>query len=137
MIGEWTRSMINHLYWSVTSTEEGKDNVITEKWLSLVNHLHNKHTGHGKVYRKCQHGYLRRKWFRYRKYTNIVYMYIFFTDTKASEKLTSIITNKILCGNITKLSRKFQTSQLEAFHSLINHFAPKHTSFSYIGMLSR
>lgn len=64
MIGEWSRSMINHLNWSVTSTEENKTDIIKEKWLSLGRHLHNKHTGHGKNYKKCSHDKIKRTWFK-------------------------------------------------------------------------
>lgn len=58
-------------------------------------------------------------------------------DTKVSDKLTAIITNKYLMGSICNASDKYQTSHLEAFHSLILHYAPKHTAFSYQGMSSR
>lgn len=56
--------MINHLNWSVTSTEENKTDIIKEKWLSLGRHLHNKHTGHGKNYKKCSHDKIKRTWFK-------------------------------------------------------------------------
>ncbi len=68
VLGEWLRSMINHLYWCAISTKDGDEDVILEKWLSLINHLHNKHRAHGKKYKKCSHGRLRnRKWLKYRE----------------------------------------------------------------------
>lgn len=57
-------------------------------------------------------------------------------DTKVSTKTTAIIEGKYL-NSISNSSPSFQTSQLEAFHSLVLQYAPKHTAFSYRGMLSR
>ena len=47
-------------------------------------------------------------------------------DSKASEKLSSLISNNLLCKDITRLSPLYQTSSLEAFHSVVIHFAPKY-----------
>ena len=70
LIGEWKRSMVNHLYWSATSTEDGNGKMIKEKWLSLANHIHNKHKGYGTLYKECSHGPSpNRKWLQYRKCT--------------------------------------------------------------------
>ena len=44
IIGNWQRSIINHLYWCVASTKDGDQDTIEAKWLSLDNHIHNKHT---------------------------------------------------------------------------------------------
>ena len=58
-------------------------------------------------------------------------------DSKASEKLTSLLTNTLLCKDITRLSAMHQTSSLGAYHSVVMHFAPKSTAFSYSGMQCR
>ena len=68
IIGEWKKSVINHLYWSAMSTEDGNGEMIVEKWLSVLNHMHDQHTGHGQLYTECAHGPLpNRKWLKYRK----------------------------------------------------------------------
>ena len=59
------------------------------------------------------------------------------SGTKASEKLSDIILSKQMKKDVPKLSPLFQTSQIEAFHSTMNHFAPKMVSFSYHGMYCR
>ncbi len=62
---------------------------------------------------------------------------IFFSDTKASDKISSIIQNKRFCGDVKKLSPQYQTSSCEAFHNVMIHYAPKSTAFTYNGMLAR
>lgn len=52
-------------------------------------------------------------------------------------KLESIAAKKALLKDVRKLSPQHQTYSLEAYHSLILRFAPKHTGFSYLGMFSR
>ena len=68
-IGNWQRSIINHLYWCVASTKHGDEDTIEAKWLSLDNHIHNKHTHDTNVFPRCVHGNLRgternKKWFK-------------------------------------------------------------------------
>ena len=46
-VGDWTKSIINHYYWSVMSTEVDNKELIEAIWKSLIRHVHNKHTGHG------------------------------------------------------------------------------------------
>ena len=59
------------------------------------------------------------------------------SDTKASEKLTALLTNPAFLKDLTHLSPLYQTCSLEAFHSVIIHFAQKSIAFSYLGMRCR
>lgn len=146
LIGNWQRSIVNHLYWCVSSTPDGDADTILAKWLSLENHVHNKHRHKDKKFPKCTHGTLRsqdrkKKWFKRRKHHTLFTSHSntanVFTDSKASEKLTDLLTNAYLCKDITRLSPVHQTSSLEAFHSVVIHFAPKYVPFSYHGMNCR
>ena len=147
MIGKWKKSLVNHLYWSASSTSNGNGDVMQAKWLSVDNHIHNVHKKHGKLFPKCKHKTLRakdrkKKWFKRRKWIGMCEAVTYFTvhvclDTKASEKVSARITNKSFCQDVKKMSPKYQTSACEAFHSVVIHFAPKSTAFSYKGMLSR
>ena len=62
---------------------------------------------------------------------------LLFLGTKVYEKLDDIINTRQMKRDIPMLSAHHQTSALEGYHSVINHFAPKMIGFSYHGMLSR
>ena len=71
LVSEWQTSIINHLYWCVSSTNDDKSDLIKAKWLSLDNYIHNVHREHSKDFPKCAHGRLiikgkdrKRKWFK-------------------------------------------------------------------------
>ena len=46
VVGDWKKSMTNHLYWSAVSTPCGEEEMILAKWLSLANHVQDIHSGH-------------------------------------------------------------------------------------------
>ena len=50
----WTISIVNHLYW-VGATSDDDPDVNEAKWLSFLNHVINKHTGHSIHYPECHH----------------------------------------------------------------------------------
>jgi len=50
---------------------------------------------------------------------------MYYTGTKACEKLNDVICNANLLADIKKLSPYKQISSLESYYSLINQFAPK------------
>ena len=137
--GKWARSLINHLYWCISSTADSNPEVITAKWLSVVNYIHIQHSGHGDLFPKCIHGRIKRKCIKQLK-LNISWLtwacmdgceHFLYTDTKASENLTAVLTNTRLLKDISRLSCLYQTSSLE---SVLLHFAPKSIAFSYEGM---
>ncbi|XP_070567634.1 uncharacterized protein [Ptychodera flava] len=128
-IKAWKQSIVNHLYWSAVSTPDDRGDLIVAKWCSLVGHVQNVHTNHpDPLFPDCAHGPLEgenrnKLWIQ--------------PNSRAAVKLESLLTSKALLKDISKLSPDHQTSTLEAFHSLLLHFAPKHTSFSNLGMQSR
>ena len=85
MIGKWSKSIINHLYWCAVSTTDGNQDIIHDKWLSLINHIHNKRH-HSGLFKKCTHGRIRnrvtKKWFKPRKH--YVRDYYFNNDNEIS-----------------------------------------------------
>jgi len=55
----------------------------------------------------------------------------------AAIKLEELLEKPQLLSDISKLSPQYQTSTLEAKHSLDIQFVPKSTAFSYWGMYTR
>ncbi|KAF3861261.1 hypothetical protein F7725_000037 [Dissostichus mawsoni] len=112
----WIKSVVNHMYWCAVSTPSGQGAQIVAKWESVVSHVQNVHTGHGDLFPSCIHGRLEgreshKKWLE--------------PSSKAAVKLETLVCNKTLCKDISKLSGGCQTSSVEGFHSLLIQFAPK------------
>ena len=64
-------------------------------------------------------------------------MLMLYAGSTAAVKMEALLTKKLFIKDIRQLSPGNQTYSLEAFHSLMIKFAPKHTGFSYLGMHSR
>lgn len=66
IIQRWIKGVRNHLYWCVTTTKLGFQEMILAKWCSFMRHVSNKHTDHeNPLFPKCAHQELpRRKWIK-------------------------------------------------------------------------
>lgn len=119
----WCQTITNHLYHAV-KVGGGDGELAVAVWLSVLNHVQDKHDGHGPLYDKCLHGELeRRKWIH--------------PGTDAFDKLRPIVSAKRLLDDIKQISPALQTYGVESFHSVINRFAPKAFPFSYRGIVAR
>ena len=67
-------------------------------------------------------------------HVNLWYSHV---DTKVSENLSDLLTKTKLCNDISNFSPVYQTSILDAFHSLMINFVPKSNAFSYKGKVGR
>ena len=70
-IGPWIASIKSHLYWLVASSGHNQE-LKKAKWLSLLNHISDKHTGHSQEFPNCFHGDLQqeRQWLKKGKRCN-------------------------------------------------------------------
>ena len=41
------KSVINHMFWCAATTDDNDGDIREAKWLSITNHIKNKHRGHG------------------------------------------------------------------------------------------
>ncbi|KAF3840279.1 hypothetical protein F7725_018996, partial [Dissostichus mawsoni] len=114
----WRPAIINHLYWTAASTPDGDPDVMEAKWQSMVNHVQDIHEHGTPAFPCCAHPPLEgqardKEWLE--------------PGTTAAIKLERVTSRTALVKDVRKLSPQHQTYSLEAFHSLILHFAPKHT----------
>ncbi|XP_069105180.1 uncharacterized protein [Argopecten irradians] len=68
---------------------------------------------------------------------SISMIHYYQTGSKLFLEVEKIICNKLLLKDIAKLSPAEQTSSLEAFHNIVNFFAPKAIHYFYNQMKAR
>ena len=121
---QWKNTVTNHLYWCA-ATSDGDGAMIVEKWLSILNHVINKHEHAGPRFVSCQHETLP---------NDYEYMVRGSAPYKA---LQGIVTDTCLLRDIKKLSPSGQTSSLESYHNIVTFFAPKKLHYFYAAMEGR
>ncbi|KAF1380178.1 hypothetical protein PFLUV_G00184070 [Perca fluviatilis] len=77
------------------------------------------------------------KYLRERSITHFYDVWHFEKGSMVLYKVEKILVNKRVVKDVEKLSHHYQTSSLEAFHSLILRFTPKNVVFPFKGMLCR
>ncbi|XP_040071936.1 uncharacterized protein LOC115322732 isoform X2 [Ixodes scapularis] len=121
----WIQTATNHMYWSARAAG-GDEKLLIDIWLSMHNHVINKHSGHEGAYGRCLHGDMpepTRPWMD--------------PNSQAYNQFKSITGNKLLLKDLAQMSPHGQTYALEAFHSVLIDFAPKSQAFSPEGMLAK
>ena len=128
----WIQCISNHLWWCA-ATCNGHADVLREKWLSMLEHIVNKHTWKSsskfQFVKKCGHAAMSR-----REKRSITWL------TKGSPALVAleeVVTNQKLLKDLGKLAEFHHTGQLESYHSLMTRYIPKRVHFSYNGMVAR
>ena len=129
IIEKWIKSIGNHLWWCC-ATCEGDEELLREKWISVIFHIQNKHRWTGcKKFKKCSHLRLTRKQQKAKEWIK--------PNTEAFTVLQGILLDPKFLSELKYLTQFSHTGVLEVFHSLYNRWAPKRQHFSYSGMLAR
>ncbi|ELT90196.1 hypothetical protein CAPTEDRAFT_205652 [Capitella teleta] len=107
----WIKSVVNHLYWVASSTPDGNGPLMLAKWLSIA------------TCRMCT--------------TTMEILSSLHVCTVIWRMLHHEHGCNPMRKDIPMLSPMEQTSELEAYHSVVNQFSQKVISFSYFGMTCR
>ena len=67
----------------------------------------------------------------------MLFMFFFISGFLAYNKLSGAMLKKAFVKGIKQASPLDQTSCLEGFHSVVNHFAPKMNAYSFTGIYCR
>ena len=74
-VADCARSVSNHLYWFAASSDEDGE-MVSEKFMSILNHITNVHEGHGERFPKRLYGELEeRDWIKKGKYIVRIFIY--------------------------------------------------------------
>ena len=128
-IRPWIQSISNHLWWSA-ATCNGDPNLLTEKWVSLCNHITNKHSWQtGVVFHECCHPPLTARQCRQTRWLK--------PGSAEYVALEKIVLHPKVLKDIAKLSEFCHTGGLEVYHSMLLKYCPKREHSSYEGIKAR
>ena len=128
-LAPWIKSICNHFWWAC-ATCGGDENVLKEKWTSIIFHIQNKHLWTGNtVYHKCCHPDLSTEEERSKAWLS--------PKSDAFQALQKIVFDKRMLNDMRHLTKFSHTGVLEVYHSVLNKWAPKSSHFSFKGMSAR
>ena len=126
---KWIKCVSNHLWWC-SQTCGGNAEALRERWVSILNHVVNKHKWkNNKHFKKCEHGPMSKRKERKTKWLDVT--------SSAYVALEEVVLNKKFLKDIGKLTEFHHTGELEVYHSLLLKYIPKRLHFSYKGMVAR
>ncbi|KAG0420106.1 hypothetical protein HPB47_003672 [Ixodes persulcatus] len=137
----WVQPIANHLYYCA-ALGNGNGPLLVSMWLSLLNHVVDKHDGHDGPFSECLHQPLSdRAWLTEGEIkillNGVHHSCVLIPGTPAYNKLRSIVSSPRLLKDIRHLSPGSQTSSVEAFNSVLIGFASKSRAFTPEGMEAR
>ena len=125
----WIQSVSNHLWWCA-ATCNGDFILLKEKWMSILNHIQNKHSwSDATQFKSCAHPPLTRSEAQRKCWLK--------PGTAAFVALEEIVLERKLLKDLSKLTDFCHTGGLEVYHSMLLKYCPKRQHFSYKGMLAR
>ena len=128
-LSAWIKSISNHLWWCA-ETCEGDNDLLREKWLSIVHHTANIHSWNSAdLYHQCAHPPIPRNVARTKRWLR--------PGSPAHEALKEVVFDKTLVKDIQQLTLCCHTGSLEVYHSVQTKYVPKRQHFSYEGMVAR
>ena len=126
---KWIKYVSNHLWWC-SQTCGGNAEDLRERWVSILNHVVNKHRWkNNKYFRKCGHGRLSRRKERKTKWLE--------DRSSAYVAQEEVVLNKKFLKDIEKLTEFHHAGELEVYYSFLLKYVPKRLHFSYKGMIAR
>lgn len=108
-IRPWIRNIYGHFLWSIQTSENNQD-LLREKWLSVLHHIVNKHSWEeGCLYKQCEHEDLSQKTLRETLWLK--------PGSPSFQKVQEIVTDPQLIEDLKHLTWNFHSRNSSIFHS--------------------
>jgi hypothetical protein len=125
----WKNSIVNHLWWSC-ETCNGNDDVLVEKFTSMLHHVSDVHSWDGaEHFHQCEHPPLPQE---DRSETKWIHK-----SSPEYAKLRTIVRDTRFLKDLRHCNKFIHTGSLESYHNLRNVYCSKRSYFSIPGTIYR